>query len=72
MSQNETGNAIPVRVGDRVMRQPKTFGPNLDLPKDKGFIRCRKAYPGTVTYIHSSGRWYTVTFDIGIKESFFT
>lgn len=60
-----------MKVGDRIKIQPDTFGPELKVEKDKGFCRARPAYPGTVTYIHPSGRWYQVKFDNGVKECFF-
>ena len=60
-----------MRIGERISIQPDTFGSDLKLEKDRGFCKMRKSYPGTVTYIHRSGRWYQVTFDNGIKECFF-
>ena len=60
-----------MQIGDRIMIQPDTFGPDLKVETDKGFCRARPAYPGTVTYMHPSGRWYQVTFDNGVKECFF-
>lgn len=71
MGHRDPGNAIGVKVGDRVMKQPLTFGSDQAIAQDKGIIHSRKAYPGTVTYVHPSGRWYNVTFDNGLKESFF-
>lgn len=41
----------PVKVGDRRMEKPITFGD-------------RKAYEGRVVYVHPSGRWYTVEFNV--------
>ena len=58
-----------MKIGDRIMAQPDTFGPDLKVENDKGFCKARPAYPGTVTYINV--RWYQVTFDCGIKECFF-
>lgn len=60
-----------MKIGDRIMAQPDTFGPDLKVENDKGFCKARPAYPSTVTYIHPSGRWYQVTFDNGIRECFF-
>ena len=60
-----------MKVGDRIKIQPDTFGPDLKVEKDKGFCKMRPSYPGTVTYIHHSGRWYQVTFDNGVAECFF-
>lgn len=65
-------------VGDRIMIRPQTFGAGVDRPgenaKHTALILRPKApvmWPGTVTYIHPSGRWYQVTFDNGLKECFF-
>lgn len=60
-----------MKIGDRIMAQPDTFGPDLKVENDKGFCKARPAYPGTVTYINHHRRWYQVTFDCGIKECFF-
>ena len=46
------------RIGDRIRMTQETFEAGVDMP-------------GTVTYIHPSGRWYQVSFDVGIKECFF-
>ena len=67
-----------VRLGDRVRIVPVTFGAGADRPGEKGkhaelIKRAVKPLPGTVTYVHPSGRWYQVTFDgCKIKECFFT
>ena len=60
-----------MKVGDRIMIQPETFGPDMAISKSRGVCSVRPEYPGAVTYIHPSGRWYQVTFDNGIKECFF-
>lgn len=60
-----------MNIGDRIMIQPETFGPDTAISKSRGVCSSRPAYPGTVTYIHPSGRWYQVTFDNGIRECFF-
>jgi hypothetical protein len=66
-----------MNIGDRVSIVPQTFGNGTDKPGDAA-LHARLDYekrvepqPGTVTYIHPSGRWYQVTFDVGIKECFF-
>lgn len=63
------------QVGDRIRVVPQTFGNQLVLgiPKNGQGVdeRRREAFPGTVTYVHPTGRWFQVTFDIGIKECFF-
>lgn len=41
----------PVKVGDRRTEQPVTFG---DM----------RPYEGRVVYVHPSGRWYTVEFEV--------
>lgn len=65
-------------VGDRVRMTPQTFGAGTDRPgetakKHIDWIQREPVppLPGTVTYVHPSGRWYQVTFDVGIKECFF-
>jgi hypothetical protein len=60
-----------MQVGDRIMAQPDTFVPDMAISKSRGVCSVRPEYPGAVTYIHPSGRWYQVTFDNGIKECFF-
>lgn len=60
-----------MNIGDRIMIQPQTFGPDMAISKSRGVCAARPAYPGTVTFIHPSGRWYQVTFDNGIRECFF-
>jgi len=60
-----------MKVGDRIMIQPETFGPDMAISKSRGVCSARPEYSGTVTYIHPSGRWYQVTFDNGVKECFF-
>ena len=67
---SETRN-ICWRVGDRGTWQPITFGGDEAVEKDKGFVKSRKMYPGTVTYINEPKGWYQVTFDNGVKECFF-
>lgn len=59
-----------MKVGDRVMMQPETFGPDMAISKSRGVCSARPEYPGTVTYISRQG-WYQVTFDNGLKECFF-
>lgn len=66
---------VPI-LGERVAEFPETFGNmSLGLPKDmrgQTLTERRRTYPGTVTYVHPTGRWYQVTFDAaGIKECFF-
>ena len=41
----------PIKVGERRTEQPLTFGTG-------------RAYEGRVVYVHPTGRWYTVEFDI--------
>lgn len=60
-----------MNIGDRIMIQPETFGPDMAISKTHIGGAVRPEYPGTVTYIHPAGRWYQVTFDNGIKECFF-
>lgn len=64
-------------VGQRVRMTPETFGAGVDRPGENAkhtvlALRPQMTrWPGTVTYIHPSGRWYQVTFDNGLKECFF-
>ncbi len=60
-----------MKVGDRIMIQPQTFGPDAAISKVFGARKIRPAYPGTITYIHPRRGWYQVTFDNGIKECYF-
>ena len=60
-----------MKVGDRIMIQPQTFGPDAAISKVTGSRKVRPAYPGTITYIHPRRGWYQVTFDNGVKECFF-
>ena len=66
-----------MNVGDRVRVIPSTFGMGVDKPGETAshtrsdYNHKPKPLPGTVTYIHPSGRWYQVTFDNGVKECFF-
>lgn len=48
-----------VRLGDRVIRAPY-FGPNQDGAR----------LPADVTYIHPEGRYHTVQFERGFRESY--
>jgi hypothetical protein len=41
----------PIKVGERRAEHPLTFGGE-------------RAYEGRVVYVHPTGRWYTVEFDI--------
>lgn len=41
----------PVKVGDRRREQPQTFGDG-------------RLMEGRVVYVHPTGRWYTVEFDV--------
>lgn len=66
------------KVGDRVHIKPDTFGQGVDKPGANAnhtthALRPEPTYPlpGTVTYVHPRGRWYQVTFDVGVKECFF-
>ena len=65
------------KVGERVSMIPQTFGTGVDKPGEgmghtKNELK-REIRPlaGTVTFVHPRGRWYQVTFDIGIRECFF-
>lgn len=66
-----------MNIGDRIMKQPETFGTGIDRPGENAkhtALSLRGSVgplPGTVTYINHKRRWYQVTFDIGIKECFF-
>lgn len=59
-----------MNVGDRIMIQPQTFGPDAAISKVYGARNVRPDYPGTITYISRRG-WYQVTFDNGVKECYF-
>lgn len=41
----------PVKVGDRRMEQPQTFGDG-------------QLHEGLVIFVHPTGRWYTVEFEV--------
>lgn len=41
----------PIKVGDRRTEQPQTFGDG-------------RLMEGRVVYVHPTGRWYTVEFDL--------
>lgn len=41
----------PIKVGERRSEQPVTFGDG-------------RLYEGRVVYVHRSGRWYTVEFEV--------
>lgn len=54
-----------MQTGERVSKTPYI------LVDDFG-RRDRRPIPGTVVYVHPKGRWYTVLFDAGFRESFWT
>lgn len=56
-----------MKIGDRVQRVPETFGETEEI-RDR-----RRAYDGTVIYIHPLGRFHVVAFGTRggtIRESF--
>ncbi len=57
-----------MRVGDKVVRTPLTFGECIDGQKD-----ARRSMTGRVVYIHPRGRYHTVEFALRggtVRESF--
>lgn len=63
-----------VKIGDRVQRVPETFGETEEI-RDRNRKRKarRRAYDGTVIYIHPLGRFHVVAFETRggtIRESF--
>ena len=70
---------INVKVGDRIKCVPETFCPDWELSQEERFARANAGdwdhltAEGIVTYVHPSGRYYTVEFDLHgkkIHESF--
>lgn len=53
-----------VKVGDRVRREFTA----LTVKEDKRIINL--AADGVVSYVHPKGRYYTVQFDCGVRESY--
>lgn len=53
-----------MKIGDRVQRVPETFGETEEI-RDRNRKRKarRRAYDGTVTYIHPLGRFHVVAFE---------
>ena len=61
-----------MKIGDRVQRVPETFGETEEI-RDRNRKRKarRRAYDGTVIYIHPLGRFYVVEFRSAVTgESF--
>lgn len=52
-----------MKIGDKVMRTPHAYKDNLGL----GSTPPEEA---TVIYIHPKGRYHTVVFENGIRESY--
>lgn len=53
-----------MKIGDRVQRVPETFGETEEF-RDRNRKRKarRRAYDGTVIYIHPLGRFHVVAFE---------
>lgn len=53
-----------MKIGDRVQRVPETFGETEEI-RDRNRERKtrRRAYDGTVIYIHPLGRFHVVAFE---------
>lgn len=61
-----------MKIRDRVQRVPETFGETEEIRDRKRKAR-RRAYDGTVIYIHPLGRFHVVAFETRggtIRESF--
>lgn len=66
MSRKKSAEAVSlVRLGDSVVRHPVTI-----LAPSDSMGPNPKAMRGRVVYIHPRGRYHTVLFDGGIRESF--
>ena len=63
-----------MKIGDRVQRVPETFGETEEIRDRRRKKTSRKrAYDGTVAYIHPLGRFHVVAFETRggiIRESF--
>lgn len=58
-----------VRVGQKVIRTPKTIGV---MPDGKNFAYALENRPmkGKVVFVHSKGRFHVVEFANGLRETF--
>lgn len=53
-----------MKIGDRVQRVPETFGETEEIRDRHRRKKARKrAYSGTVVYIHPLGRYHVIAFE---------
>jgi hypothetical protein len=58
-----------LKVGQRVIRTPKTIGV---MPEGKNFAYALESRPmrGVVVFVHKRGRFHVVEFPNGLRETF--
>lgn len=59
-------NTVNIKLGQEIKIAPVTFGPGDGSLRETN----QKTMKGRVVYIHPAGRYHTVEFDHGVRESF--